>query len=707
MGDGSPDEAVPRVSVEPLPDGGVRIDDRIDRRNCTVRTDGQVSPTPVDDDRFRYPTDVAFAITTDRMEFLPIGASFVHADDDTFEVELFAHETFPEGAYTVELSGSLKLYLEVTGPITVENEVDEVTLDLATADTVVIGARSYHDRPAATVTTTLDPGDVMAAVSTFGTELQTRSSKRSYPTLRGHPPVLSVGDERSIPPGFEPPDVGVEVRVPPDLPRVLAVAPLAYYLGAPVEPASTPALVVDGDRFPLDGEDGFEATVERCLKRTFFLDCLVRTANQRDVMLYERARLDDTLEIDLAALQGRPAADRLAAYQDVPYDEIEPYVPAWKHAAHVTPTRDGVEALPFLANELAVVRVPDGATAGDGADAPGPSPPASAAETPGRDSTPASAPTAGDVSASEAGAREVVRPPATEAVDQSWVGPGVPIGACKAMPTAYRNRLQRERREDETVEVAVVCNDAAMLEEGDTVRAAYGANQHLPFEVTFHRALDADALGLLFESNLDYVHYVGHVNERGFECTDGVLDVADLDSVGVDIAFLNACRSYEQGFKLVDRGAIATVVTFDEVLDEGALRIGETMARLLNRGFPLRRSLSIARARSIVGSQYLVLGDGNADISQARGLIPWLAAVDAAGANEYRVRITPYPTRSTGMGAQFRPAVGSDPPVYLVPKTLPEVTTTADRLAEYFESDSFPVILDGEFTWSHDAAEQV
>ncbi|PSQ35064.1 hypothetical protein BRD05_05945 [Halobacteriales archaeon QS_9_70_65] len=148
-------------------------------------------------------------------------------------------------------------------------------------------------------------------------------------------------------------------------------------------------------------------------------------------------------------------------------------------------------------------------------------------------------------------------------------------------------------------------------------------------------------------------------------------------------------------------------MTFEEVLDEGALRIGKTMARLLNRGFPLDGALSVARARSIVGSQYLVLGDGNADIAQARGAIPWIAEVESDGPDRYRLQVTPYPTRWMGMGAEFRPAVGEDPSVFLVPKALPEIEASTAQLRGYFESGSFPVLFDEVFTWSKDVLEEL
>jgi hypothetical protein len=688
------------VSVEARPEGGVRINDRIDRRTATVRADRTVDPEPVVDHPFEYPQDVAVSITAGHLELLPIGACILHGPTTATELKEGDEKSLPDGRSVLEVSGPMKMYVELTGPYTVEFDGEELDVDLERPGAVVVGARTFHERPPTTVTTTTDPVDLMAAVSTFGSELKTRTSKRSYPTLRGHPPRLVVGRERSIPPGLERADASVQVEVPRSLDHVLAVAPMAYYLGAPVEPADEPALVVDGDRYRLASGAGFEATVERTLKRTLFMDCLVRTTYPRPELLAERERIADVLDVNLATLKGRPFHERLPRYMQVPYETIEPHFPDWRTVAHVQPTRAGIEALPFLANDLAIVRVPDRATGAedqrtwestDDSDARG-------AETAG-----VSDGTVDGV----ADTHHVVRPPTTEAVGQAWVGPGVPIGASKVLPTAYHNRLDRDRREDGTVEVAVVCNDEEMFEEGDAAKDAYGTNQQLPFDVAFHYAASTAELADVFESNLDYVHYVGHVGADGFRCPDGALDVDSVDRVAVDIAFLNACQSYEQGCKLVLQGGIASVVTFDDVLDEGALRIGKTMARLLNQGFPIDRALSIARGRSIVGSQYLVVGDHDADIAQSGTHIPWVTRTESAGDDAYRVQVSPYPTKSSGMGALFYPSIGGDSAGHLVPKRLPPVTVSAERFRNYLQAVSMPVVLDGDVTWSEDAVERL
>lgn len=704
-----------RVSVATLPDGlGIRIDDRIERRQCELRTGNPVTPTETDDERFRYPIDVAVALDTDRLTVTPSSTLYVHEGHEPTEVEMFQTASFGPGSYTIELSGPLKLYVVVEGPFEVEKQVKDATLRLDEARTLAVGARSYHERPATTVTTTTDPCDLARAISTFGSALKTTGSERSYPTLRGHPPALEVGEELSVPEGLEPPATDVLLEVPATLEAVCTVGSLAYYLGCPVRHDPQPALVVDGAEHDLAAAGGFEATVERVLKRTFFLDCLVRTAGPRRVPQYERRRLESDLPVDLEALYDEPAAPRLERYMTVPYDRIAEHLPAWKVSACIQPDAPGLEALPFLANDLAVVDSqdpsarpspdelggPDPGGSGDAGDSRFPASPSI-----GR-SRDVGATVAGNAPDDAAGVLPSGRsgsPDPGGPIERIWIGDGLRPTASKAMPEAFRNRLGRRRRESD-VEIVVVCNDREMLEEQDVAREVYGSREDLPFEVAFYDGLATDQLELVLESHVDFLHYIGHVDDAGFECVDGTLDVRTLDSVGVDVAFLNACRSYEQGVALIERGAVGGVVTLDDVINSGAVRIGETMARLLNLGFPLRSALDIARDRSIVGSQYLLIGDGNADISQARGLVPVFVAIESAADGTYRVRITTHPTRWAGMGSQFRPAVEDCEEVFLAPGTLPQMELSAGELDEYLSTGTFPVVLDGRFTWS-DAVE--
>jgi hypothetical protein len=162
---------------------------------------------------------------------------------------------------------------------------------------------------------------------------------------------------------------------------------------------------------------------------------------------------------------------------------------------------------------------------------------------------------------------------------------------------------------------------------------------------------------------------------------------------------LNACRSYRQGRRLIEKGAISGVVTLDDVINSGAVRIGKTLAKLLNYGFPLRSALNIARERSIVGTQYLVIGDGNADIAQHQGNVPVLVSVDTES-DEYDVTLTTYATSGFGMGTQYRPPIQGVKEVYLCPGTLPTFNVSEQVLEEYLSMVVLPVQFDGTFGWS-------
>ena len=693
---GGEGEHINRVSMRPLEDEcGIRIDDRIERRHCEIRTDRPVDPSPADDGQFSYPVDTAVRLTAGRLTFEGFSRTFVHDGTDVTEVEYFESVSFDDGSYTLELSGPVKLYVELDGAIDVQTTVTEMDVSLAEATSVRIGARSYHEQPAATVTTTDEPNDVMAAVSTFGSAMKTTASERSYPTLRGHPPALQRGAELSIPTGLDAPETDVHIEVPESLFETLAVAPLAYYLGAEVVSGPEPQLVVNGEPFSLEGEGGFEQTVERTLKRTFFLDCVVRTAGQRSIPLYERRAVASSLDVDLGDLYGQSGADRLAAYATVDYDSVSSLVPTWKLTAHVEPVGSSLEVLPFLVDDLAVIRSPSRISVeSDG--------PFAESDDPFAASMPDNGEFVRSTTRSPSGPSESmnhhVQPDQTDSLEQTWVGEGTPLGASKAIPEAFRNRLQREPREGD-IEIVVVCNDEEMLEERDVAAEVYGSREEFPIDVTFYENLSTDRLALVLESDVDFFHYIGHVDEGGFECADGMLDADSVGDINLDIFFLNACRSYRQGRRLIEKGAISGVVTLDDVINSGAVRIGKTLAKLLNYGFPLRSALNIARERSIVGTQYLVIGDGNADIAQHQGNVPVLTRVDTES-DEYDVTLTTYATSGFGMGTQYRPPIQGVKEVYLCPGTLPTFNVSEQVLEEYLSMVVLPVQFDGTFGWS-------
>jgi hypothetical protein len=269
------------------------------------------------------------------------------------------------------------------------------------------------------------------------------------------------------------------------------------------------------------------------------------------------------------------------------------------------------------------------------------------------------------------------------------------------MVEAYRNQLTRDGRRGD-LDVVVVCNDSEeMSNEFDRADEVYGSRDHLPFDVTAFTELTCDRLALVLESERDFLHYIGHIDEEGFECADGTLDVHSLDRVAVGSFFLNACSSYEQGMELIRKGAVGGVVTLNDVINTGALRVGRTMARLLDLGFPLRSALDIARERSIVGSQYIVVGDGNADIAPPESLTAVRAELDERGNGTYDLDIYAYPTGNAGMGTVFNPYVKQgNEEYYLNSGHLKTFSVTQEEARRFLGLEVFPVEWNGAFAWS-------
>ena len=693
---------------------GLVVSDPIERSQLVLSVPDRVQPREADPNAFRFPADAAVRIRTDTLSLETVVSVCIRDDagDLLARTEHFADRTFPAGTYSIELFAPIKLYLRVDSSFRVVSDATRTRLEFGDTTDVLVGARSHHKRPAATVRTTDEPRDAMRAVSLLGSALKTTSVERSYPTLRGHPPLVERGTAFEAPDGLEPPDTGITIELPVTKRHVYVAAPLSYYLGARVVPGDAPRIITEsGFAHELGTGEAFEAGVERALKRTFFLDCLTRTEGYYQVDLHERNALeaDTDLDFDFADLYGRPIGERLEAYLSVPYEAVEAHAPTWKLTAHVAPTASNVELLPFVANDLAVVTTPTAEpTTGSTTQANavegflrrpgGPSPPIAGSAA---DATPTAGPftrSVGTQTSDTERRRSYVRPPETDALEQVWVGPGTPIGASKASLPAYRNRLSREPTEGD-IGITVVCNDQRMAAERDAVEDVYGSRESLPFDVRTYYELPTDSLAEVLKADTEFLHYIGHIDAEGFRCPDGTLDVGTVDDIGVDSFLLNACQSYEQGMELIEAGATAGIVTLSDVINDGAVDIGRSLARLLNYGFPIRPSLEIAGRDSYIGSDYIVVGDGSFYVTQVQGTFPNMCNITRTNGS-YRVEYITYPAGEYGLGSLVRPILPDDTPHYLSSGAVDVFDLTRSELEEFLSLEEIPVLTNGELSWS-------
>ncbi|MFC7193566.1 hypothetical protein ACFQL4_01180 [Halosimplex aquaticum] len=375
--------------------------------------------------------------------------------------------------------------------------------------------------------------------------------------------------------------------MPPVEEFIYPVVPLVYYLGATLQPGPSPRIVTDEWSYPLDGDDGFEPAVTRTLKQVLLLDCVTRTEGYYQVDLHERTEVEERVDLDFAEVYDSSLPEQLRTYLEIPYESLADIVPKWKLTADVRPYAEHVSALPFLANELAIVRCPGAVPSDDEAledlseqvesffrD----NPQALRRSTKARSTNSSASTTDADI----------FRPEPADSIEQAYVGDGLPVGASKMTVDAYYRRLSFEPTTDPQIQVAVVCNDEEMTDE-NVVSDIYGTRDWVEFDITFRDQLTTMEMREVLKSDVDFLHYIGHVDDEGIRCTDGYLDTRHLSEVNVSAFLLNACDSYEQGRGLVKSGAVAGIATVTDIVNEAATSVGRTVAKLLNQGFSQQR----------------------------------------------------------------------------------------------------------------------
>ncbi|MCD2204246.1 hypothetical protein [Halobacterium sp. KA-6] len=672
---------------------GLLVRDPIENAQFELYTDRVVDPVETDTDQFVLPVDNAVTVTAGKLKIPRLVNVFLWDDTGTMVGESANQQvaTYDENWYSLDIDiGPMKLQAVVDSAVTVRRAENTTFVRFEGSEDVALGARSLHESPAGTITIGDDVEDAMRAVALSGSALKTTSPERSFPSLRGHPPLVERGEAFDAPDAFERPETNITIEIPRDYGDLFRVSSLAYYLGADVVPGNERVLDVGDERYVLDTARGFEAEVSTLLKHVFFLDCVTRTEGFYPVNLYERNVVEDALTFDLAATYDASPAERLRAYLDVPYEVTEPHLPQWKLTADIEPDPDHVEAIPFVANELATVRIPEDDEEPDVHDEP-------EALTEFYRTNGA---TVRSTSREESVAdwSNVVKPDETDAIEHAWIAEGFPLGASKTRVESYLRRLDRPAREQNSISIDIVCNEDEMSEE-DIVEEFYGTRDIFEFDITVHYKLTCDELADVLRKDTDFLHYIGHVDKGGFQCADGMFDARTLDEVNVDAFLLNACKSYEQGDALVERGSYGGIVTLANISNDPAVRIGRALARLLNNGFSLQAGLSVARNVTLFGNQYITIGDGTLQLVQSRNGTPHLVEVDTA-ADRFELTLYGYPTSRTSIGSLVTPHIGENTTRYLNSGKVDTFCVREAGLRDFFSRGVAPVLWDGELVWS-------
>ncbi|GAA0229328.1 hypothetical protein ACFFQF_13155 [Haladaptatus pallidirubidus] len=615
--------------------------------------------------------------------------------------------TLPDEEYLANIHGNVKTYLRFSAPATIRKTCDFDALIVSFRDRipVTLGFRSHHEIPVDTITIPPTTEGLATAISYASSSHKTTGSDRSFPTLRGHPPRFEVGDELRIP---EPvrenkKDVDIELRVPDDFKTLFVTAPLAYYLQAEVivENRTAPVLRAPAANFTYSFSPlpNYQHEVAEMLRRVFFLDCLVRNAGPYHWNLAEISLLDD-LEIDSEAIYDATPVEQLVAYDLCEFERIDDELPDWHLSMYVEPSVENVSTLPYLLSNLSLIYLPESsdlnrnelldASLGDFyRNAPSESNATRRAVAGGESCRSARAENVNSV--------ERINPTLHRGRVHGWLAEGVPIDVFKADPSAYENRFEYFERDSEDIEVALVLNDEEMGDEHKDAADIYlDRAEDLPIEVTIHENLTRDELAELLETPCDYVHYIGHCEEDGLRCTDGNLAVENIEESKVQTFFLNACGSYYEGMKLIEKGSVAGAVTFNKVLNKQAAKVGVSFARLLINGFSIQNALQLARRRIMMNKDYAVVGDGTYQLTQCNNHMPVLGNVERYR-NKFELEYNSLPISL--VGGYYEPYIDGNKELHLYGNETSFILNS-DELRSFLERAEMPVLYDGELYWS-------
>lgn len=693
-----------------------------DADNAELTVNGSDLAVDGSDADIPRPIDETVAVTTDELRFPhAVVYAFSLGLDDQYELDPAGEPlTLSPGEYVVDIDTEIKTYLRFSGAVRIEktDDYEEIVVSFPNRTRVILGVRCRHEFPAGTITVPDSPSAIAEAITHMAASQKTDTPNRSYPSLRGHPSLIEHGDSLEISDCIrsDTPDHGIELVVPPDYESLFVTAPLAYYLQATVRTtddalgnrigsrADQPRLrLVDhAIERTLSPMPDLECDVERLLRKTFFLDCLVRNAGPHATTLSELSLLE-ALGIDAEALYDASPQDRLAAYLDVPYAAIKHRLPDWHLSTYVAPEYDSVETIPFLLDRLSMIYTPKasklegkelversledfyrGGDSGRG-------------WTERLDEAAATRASTGRVASVD-----IVKPDLRSGRTHGWLADGVPIDVFKSAPEAYHNRLEFLERESGSTSICVVLNDPEMAGEHDNVAEIYRRrSEEVTMNLTVEESLETAELARVFEDDHDVVHYIGHCETGGLCCPDGTLAASSLDRCNAQTFFLNACGSFYEGKRLIEKGSVAGAVTFTRVLNDHAVKVGSTFAKLLVHGFSIERAMGLARRRIMMGKDYAVVGDGTHSLTQGKHQPPTTATLEELPDDEsdkrYLLSLDCYSTRATG--SYYFPHTETNEYAYLCGNESTFRLTTSELVTMLKETDA-SVIYDGDIYWS-------
>ncbi|CAJ35745.1 hypothetical protein [Methanocella arvoryzae] len=440
-------------------------------------------------------------------------------------------------------------------------------------------------------------GDLFSCISTLCRATGDESVMRSHPFFRR--PLRAYPEKGAAPAAAQRCcSSDVTFYLPHDLQYLYAAAPLACYAGADIKTGRSPAISLSGELLPLSG-DPYQFARQACgmLRFAFHADCAARYEFTTGRPL---AGIDVTAETCLQPkdLLSMSLADRLLAYfrDGIREDHLQS---PWHTATYLDPVPSSIAYIPSLLQSLTAIFSPAGRWV-----------------------------TEREVVLLEVrqflgrcqrteetgtGRRgHVIMPVLENAFVHQWISDGYPIDAIKQIRTPMLSQ-SASFRIGQVPRIAIICNEDTMIRETVAMRDTL---EDLA-SIALMRNVTCDDIPCILEEGYDIVQFIGHCDHRGFKCQDGYADLSIVEYNRTPVFFFNSCSSYLQGMKLLEKGSICGISTLYKVTDEVAMDISLNFYRLLARGYPVLVAYLGAKECSVIGKEYLLMGDGQVSLFNA------------------------------------------------------------------------------------------
>jgi hypothetical protein len=604
--------------------------------------------------------DITVSGKTRGLRFPPVYIHLQRIDDDSrrkFDEDC-SEMDISRGKYVLTLNSNLRVFIRFNGSGTLQRDgYDAIELSFDEPEAVSIRFHSTVGRPGEQITIGSTLEDVAEALPLLSSTIRNSNPDRTWPAVREQPPGIRLGESLSIPDSVKEEHVenDIDLLLPRDLDYLTTSASLVHYLGASItlEQGATPTLRLRDSQEPLGTLPEFQYNAASILRRVFYLDCLARVAGPHGARLSLSGHLPE-LGLDADWLYEASLAERTRAYLDAPFETVTEEFPEWNLSMYVDPSYEHVQTLPYLLENLPFIFLPESEelTKGEWISL-------SMDDSYEHGSTSLDA--AREPAAKESFTRvqreisnvDLVKPVLGPSRYHGWLADDVPIDVFKTFLEAYENR--QKYLDDSPISVVAVLNNANMREEHDAAVERYKQRaEELNIDMTVRENITSAELARTFESRNDLVHFIGHSDEQGLECSDGFLSISSVSESNTQTFFLNACGSYHEGVGLVRKGSVAGGVTFEAVTDKQAAEVGTTFSRLMVRGYSLERALNKARQQVMTPKDYAVVGDGTHVVTQSESIVPPHLRLAKDGEEEYSLRVSQNAPQAKGAQGQER-----------------------------------------------------